>query len=67
MYGLYGSNRDRLSTRYRDLVDRAIIVTHEAIDAARATEALRDEAKCRGLDLPRQLIAPSEQWQTRNR
>jgi predicted nucleotidyltransferase component of viral defense system len=63
MYGLYGPNRDQPSTRYRDLVDLAIIVTHEEIDAARATEVLRDEAKLRELELPQKLVTPSDQWQ----
>ncbi|MEU4289457.1 nucleotidyl transferase AbiEii/AbiGii toxin family protein [Kribbella sp. NPDC026596] len=63
MYGLYGPNRDQPSTRYRDLVDLVIIVTHEAIDAMRATEALNDEAKRRELNLPHKLVAPSEHWE----
>lgn len=63
MYGQYGPNRDQPSTRFRDLVDLVIIATHEEIDAVRTTEALRDEAKRRELELPKKLVVPSPQWQ----
>lgn len=63
MHGTYGGNRDRPSTRYRDLVDLAIIITTQELDAARTAEALRDEAKRRGLQLPVPLVAPSADWE----
>jgi predicted nucleotidyltransferase component of viral defense system len=64
MYSRYGRNRDQPSSRYRDLVDLAIIITHQELEAARMAEALRDEAKRRDLDLPGQFIAPSAEWLT---
>jgi hypothetical protein len=63
MYGNYGRDRDQPSSRYRDLVDLAIIVTNQELDAARTAEALRDEAKRRDLELPAQLTAPSADWE----
>lgn len=62
MYSRYGQDRNQSSTRYRDLVDLAIIVTHQELHAVRVAEALRDEAKRRDLDLPDRLTAPSSQW-----
>ena len=64
MYGRYGINRDRPSTRYRDLVDLAIIVTTQELDATRTTKALRDEAKRRTLELPMRLSVPGADWET---
>lgn len=64
MYGNYGRDRDQPSSRYRDLVDLAIIVTNQELDAARTAEALRDEAKRRDLELPTQLTAPSADWES---
>jgi len=63
MYGSYGANRDRPSTRYRDLVDLAIIITPQELDAARTTAALRDEAKRRTLELPMRLSVPGADWE----
>lgn len=59
MYGTYGAGP---SSRFRDLVDLTLIVTTQRLDAARTTQALHDEAKRRGIDLPQKLTAPSAQW-----
>jgi predicted nucleotidyltransferase component of viral defense system len=64
MYGSYGINRDRPSTRYRDLVDLAIIITTQELDAARTARALRDEAGRRNLMLPMTLSVPGADWET---
>lgn len=63
MYGRYGRDGDQPSTRYRDLVDLAVIITSQELDAARTAEALRYEAKRRALELPSQLTAPSPDWE----
>jgi len=60
MYCTYGSGRP--SSRFRDLVDLALIVTTQPIDAARTARALRAEADRRGIELPDELTAPSPQW-----
>lgn len=62
MYSRYGREQDQPSTRYRDLVDIAIIVTHRELEAVRVAEAVRDEAERRDVSLPDRLIAPSPQW-----
>lgn len=63
MYGRYGRDGDQPSTRYRDLVDLAVIITHQELDAARTAEALRDEAKRRALELPSRFTVPSTDWE----
>lgn len=63
MYGRYGRDGDRSSTRYRDLVDLTLIVTHQKLDGARTAAALKGEADRRGLELPRRLTAPNAEWQ----
>jgi hypothetical protein len=60
MYSTYGSGRP--SSRFRDLVDLALIVTTQPVDAARTTQALRAEASRRGIVLPTELTPPSPQW-----
>ncbi|GAA1527460.1 nucleotidyl transferase AbiEii/AbiGii toxin family protein [Kribbella lupini] len=62
MYGRYGREGDRTSTRYRDLVDLALVVTHQELDAARTATALEGEAARRSLELPRQLTVPNDEW-----
>lgn len=62
MYGKYGRDRNQPSSRYRDLVDLAIIIANQELDAARTAEALRDEAERRDIELPRKLTAPSTNW-----
>lgn len=62
MYGRYGREGDRTSTRYRDLVDLALVVTHQELDAARTATALAGEAARRNLELPRRLTAPNGEW-----
>ena len=64
MYGRYGRNGDRSSTRYRDLVDLTLIVTHQQLDATRAAAALTGEAGRRSLELPLRLTAPNDEWHT---
>lgn len=63
MYGRYGRDSDRTSTRYRDLVDLTLVVTHQELDAARTAAALEGEAARRSLELPRRLTAPNDEWQ----
>ncbi|MFI5712730.1 nucleotidyl transferase AbiEii/AbiGii toxin family protein [Kribbella sp. NPDC051620] len=63
MYGKYGINGDRPSTRYRDLVDLTIIITTQELDASRTVRALRDEAKRRILVLPMRLSVPGTDWE----
>lgn len=62
MYGRYGRDGDRASTRYRDLVDLTLVVTTQELDAARTAAALKDEAGRRSLELPRRLTAPGGDW-----
>ncbi|WP_433010898.1 nucleotidyl transferase AbiEii/AbiGii toxin family protein [Kribbella sp. CA-294648] len=62
MYGRYGRESDRSSTRYRDLVDLALVVTTQDLDAGRTAAALSGEASRRGLDLPRRLTVPNDGW-----
>jgi predicted nucleotidyltransferase component of viral defense system len=60
MYCTYGSGRP--SSRFRDLVDLALIVTTQPVDAARTVQALRAEAARRGIELPSELTSPGPQW-----
>jgi hypothetical protein len=60
MYGSYGLGQP--SSRFRDLVDLALIVTTQPLDAMRTARALQDEAKRREVELPLRLTAPSAQW-----
>jgi hypothetical protein len=64
MYGRYGINGDRPSTRYRDLVDLTIIITTQELDATRTAAALRDEGERRALELPMRLSVPGADWET---
>lgn len=63
MYEPHGRNRDRPSTRYRDLADIVRIIQAADIDAGRLTGNLHHEQQRRQIVLPRQLLAPSPQWE----
>lgn len=63
MYEPHGRNRDRPSTRYRDLADVVRIIQAVDIDAGRLTGNLHHEQQRRQIVLPRQLLAPSPQWE----
>lgn len=54
--------RGRPSTRYRDLVDLAIIASSQSVDAARLSTALYSEYKHRGIEVPTTVSLPSDDW-----
>lgn len=54
--------RGRPSTRYRDLVDLAIIASSETVDAARLSTALHSEYERRGVQAPSTVSLPSDDW-----
>ena len=54
--------RGRPSTRYRDLVDLAIIASSEPVNAARLSTALHSEYRHRGIQAPSSVTLPSDAW-----
>lgn len=64
MYELHGRNKDEPSTRYRDLADIVRLIEVSRIDATRLRDVLGHEQQRRRLSLPRQLRAPSPQWES---
>lgn len=63
MYATYGSH-GAPSTRYRDLVDLALIITTSPLDAQATARALRLEAQRRNIALPSSLHMPGTQWRS---
>ncbi|MHA6525485.1 nucleotidyl transferase AbiEii/AbiGii toxin family protein [Tessaracoccus sp. G1721] len=63
MYELYGHSASP-SSRYRDLVDLALIVASCELEAEPLVLALRSESRRRRLQLPDQLISPGPGWAT---
>ncbi len=61
MYERYGEQQ-HTSSRYRDLIDLALIVSKCDLDAAPIVRALHSESKRRGLQLPQQMLPPSSRW-----
>lgn len=62
MYQRYGSAQ-AASSRYRDLVDLVLIITHFQVEAAETAAALAAESTRRAMTLPAALQAPGAQWQ----
>ena len=54
--------RGRPSTRYRDLVDLAIIASSQPVDAAGLSTALHSEYQHRGVEVPPTVLLPSDDW-----
>lgn len=50
------------SSRYRDLIDLALIVSTCSLDAEPLSRALQSESLRRMLQLPERVITPSNQW-----
>lgn len=61
MYELYGDAQSP-STRYRDLVDLALIVSSCELEADAVSRSLRSESHRRQMHLPMQLESPGPQW-----
>lgn len=61
MYEFYGE-LERPSSRYRDLIDLALIVSTCELDAAMVSRALKSESKRRKVQLPTQMVSPSPTW-----
>lgn len=61
MYERYGDLRSP-SSRYRDLVDLALIVSTCELEAEQVSAALRAESARRGMRLPERMAAPGPGW-----
>ncbi|WP_297737270.1 nucleotidyl transferase AbiEii/AbiGii toxin family protein [Nocardioides sp.] len=61
MFELYGE-RANPSSRYRDLIDLALIVSTCDLDAVPVSQALLSESKRRVMKLPEQMVSPGPQW-----
>ncbi|MFW6641864.1 nucleotidyl transferase AbiEii/AbiGii toxin family protein, partial [Nocardiopsis algeriensis] len=61
MYELYGDLQST-SSRYRDLVDLALIVSTCELEAEPISRSLQSESKRRGMRLPEQMVPPGPQW-----
>jgi hypothetical protein len=61
MYASYGTPPGP-STRFRDLIDLALIVTTSPLDAELTSRALESEARRRNLTLPKRMHAPGSAW-----
>jgi Nucleotidyl transferase AbiEii toxin, Type IV TA system len=59
---MYEVHNDQPSTRYRDLVDLAEIVSNWELDAATTKNALDREAERRSLKLPLEIVSPGDGW-----
>lgn len=60
MYQSYGQGQP--SSRYRDLVDLVLIVTHLELDPDDVTAALRVQAHVRSMVLPDRMTSPGSAW-----
>lgn len=60
MYQAYGQGEP--SSRYRDLVDLVLIVTHLQLDPVDVTAALRVQALVRSMVLPDRMTSPGSAW-----
>ena len=63
MYERYGEVQAP-SSRYRDLIDLALIVSTCPLDAEPLSRALHLESLRREMQLPERMIQPGEQWNT---
>ena len=63
MYQPYGDIRSP-STRYRDLIDLALIVSACEFEAKPLSEALQAESRRRELRLPNEMTSPGSLWPT---
>jgi predicted nucleotidyltransferase component of viral defense system len=61
MYERYGDLQSA-SSRYRDLVDLALIVSTCELEAELVRQALQSERQRRGMHLPEQIVSPGPQW-----
>ncbi|MCX2747797.1 nucleotidyl transferase AbiEii/AbiGii toxin family protein [Arthrobacter sp. MI7-26] len=61
MYELHG-RQAAVSTRYRDLIDLALIVTTSSLDARHLRSALKLERERRRIELPAKLEQPGPNW-----
>lgn len=60
MYEMHGS---RVSTRYRDLYDIALIALSLEVDGKELAAALQIQERLRHLTLPRQMHLPAPEWE----
>jgi len=60
---MYEVRNSIVSTRYRDLVDLALITSKLAFEATTVTEALEAEQQRRNLTLPDQIHSPGPGWE----
>jgi hypothetical protein len=63
MYELYGDLQSP-SSRYRDLIDLALIVSTCELEAEPISLALQSESKRRGMQLPTEMGSPGPHWPT---
>lgn len=63
MYELHG-DRQSPSSRYRDLIDLALIVSTYKLQAAPIARALQSESNRRRMHLPTHMISPAPDWAT---
>ncbi|MDQ2849782.1 MAG: nucleotidyl transferase AbiEii/AbiGii toxin family protein [Actinomycetota bacterium] len=63
MYELHG-DRQSPSSRYRDLIDLALIVSTYQLHAAPLARALQSESKRRNMRLPTHMTSPAPGWAT---
>jgi hypothetical protein len=61
MYELYG-DMESPSSRYRDLIDLALIVSTCELGAAMVADALKSESRRRKMQLPTHMVSPSPNW-----
>lgn len=61
MYELYGELQSP-SSRYRDLIDLALIVSTCELEAAPVVRALQSESRRRAMQLPEEMGPPGSQW-----
>lgn len=61
MYELYGELKSP-SSRYRDLIDLALIISTCELEADPVSRALQSESKRRGMQLPERMVPPGPQW-----
>lgn len=61
MYELHGAFQNP-SSRYRDLVDLALIISACEFDAVPVSRSLHSESRRRGLQLPVAMMSPGPQW-----
>ena len=61
MYELHGDLQNP-SSRYRDLVDLALIISTCEFDAVPVSRALHSESRRRRMQLPVEMVSPGPQW-----